>query len=73
MISRGSWGLRAFPECVEDQVHGRSKVDKQERNAEIARLYFEENKTCWQLAGQFGLNLRTIKRVIARYSQNPLS
>jgi hypothetical protein len=62
-----------LPECAEDSVHGPSKIAKQQRNADIVRLFLDEKKTYPQLVSQFGLSLRSIKYIIARRPLKPKS
>ena len=53
-----------FPECKDDQPHGRDKLSKKSRNAEIVRLHLVKKKSFQQLADKFHLDRRTIITIV---------
>jgi hypothetical protein len=53
-----------FTECKEDQPHGRDKLSKKDRNAEIVRLHLVKKKSLQYLADKFHLDRRTIITIV---------
>ena len=56
-----------FPECIYDKPGGKQKLLKEQRDAEIARLFNEENKSIRELALLFNLSTRTIQRALKKH------
>jgi hypothetical protein len=59
-----------FPECAEDQIHGRDKISKQQRNVDIIRSFFVEKKNYDELSSQFAISPRTVRLIIAGRRKN---
>lgn len=53
-----------FPDCVYELPGGRQRWLKRKRDAEINRLFTAEGKTAGELAGMFGISLRTVQRAL---------
>jgi len=59
-----------FPECIYDKPGGKQKLLKEQRDAEIIRLFNEENRNIKELAGMFNLSIRTIQRSLKKQRNN---
>jgi hypothetical protein len=53
-----------FPDCAYDRPFGRLKRSKYLRNAEIVRCFRQEKKSIEELAAQFKVSRRTVKRAL---------
>ncbi len=54
-----------FPRCVHDGSRGQSGKIKSIRDRQIIRLHNRKKKTVKELAVQYRLSVRTIKRILA--------
>jgi hypothetical protein len=55
-----------LPECIEEQPYSRLKLAKQQRDAEIVRLYLQKKRTYRQIAARFQISVRTVRRIIGQ-------
>lgn len=55
-----------FPNCVLEQPGGKRRWIKRNRDREIVRLFTVEGKRIKELAQEFGVNRRTVQRVLRR-------
>jgi hypothetical protein len=55
-----------FPECIYDEPGGKQRLLKEQRNAEIARLFGTGKKSVKELAQMFNLSVRTIQRALKK-------
>ncbi len=55
-----------FPNCVLEQPGGKQRWLRRNRDREIVRLYTSEGKGTKELAERFGVNPRTVQRVLRR-------
>ena len=56
-----------FPQCIYDIPAGGQTLLKEQRDAEIARLYRDEKRPVKELAQTFGLSARSVQRVVKKY------
>jgi hypothetical protein len=59
-----------LPECVEDGPGAERKFSKSKRNAAVARLHFEQKKTFPELAGLFGIEESTVRKIVEKSLQS---
>jgi hypothetical protein len=55
-----------FPQCAYDRPWGQVRLNKDQRDLEIRRLYNQENQTMGALARQFHITVRTVKRILQK-------
>lgn len=55
-----------LPACVHDRPGGKQQWLKKQRDAEMARLFYDESKGIKELAAIFGVNERTVQRALRR-------
>ncbi len=55
-----------LPKCIYDQLGGRQRWLKRQRDREIVRLFGNEGKGIKELALMFGISQRTVQRALKR-------
>ena len=55
-----------LPKCIYDQLGGKQRWLKRQRDREIVRLFSTEGKEVKELALMFGLSQRTVQRALKR-------
>ena len=58
-----------FPECIYDEPGGKQRLLKEQRNAEIVKLFSTGKKSVKELAQMFNLSIRTIQRALKKQRQ----
>jgi len=58
-----------FPECIYDEPGGKQRLLKEQRNAEIVKLFSTGKKSVKELAQMFNLSVRTIQRALKKQRQ----
>ena len=53
-----------LPVCVYDEPGGKQALRLRRRTAEIIRLFHQEGKSVRELAGLFGVSVRTVQRTL---------
>ncbi len=55
-----------YEECIYDKPGGKRHWMKEERSAEMIRLYLREGRTVRELADIFGVSKRTVQRALKK-------